>query len=598
MAIHIVRLVVTGQGKPLAAVEFLPGANLILGPSDTGKSYVVGCIKFALGSDTTPKQIPYASGYDRLALQFLTAEDVPYTVFRSMSGGETLFYEGHHDSPPLAKAALKTRDVNEFLITLLGLQNNKVLLSQEKKGKVTAGDLRHYSIFTEGDTLSEHSYLGANVTNHTRRRSALYLMMTGVDDTAIALGADKTERLTTKGHIIALEESIKSYQAELTDQFIVEEVKSAIERIDGQLKENENILRENRSELNEIRSQLSEVGINLVRADTLKVAAIETLDRFDLLDNKYGNDLERLHLIRSAASVFDEFAPQPCALCNTPIIQQNRAIEGTLPSTAQMSEAADGEYRKIEALRIGLGAAIADVRQELSSIEELYTALFSKQTDLARRQALILSPFQDRLSFNITGLTQRRDEYLTQIRAYEKIEELTAKRNSIEPRTKKLKIEIKRNATSELSILIERVKKLLESWGLDESRQVGFDESACDLRLLEAPRLSYGKGKRAIFLAAYSIALMERALSDRKPHLGFVVIDSPLLTYRDPKCLSADDAISETVADRFFDWMANWNGPGQLVVLENTEPKAESLTEIPHIIFVGPNIDGRRGFYP
>jgi len=123
---------------------------------------------------------------------------------------------------------------------------------------------------------------------------------------------------------------------------------------------------------------------------------------------------------------------------------------------------------------------------------------------------------------------------------------------------------------------------------------------ACDLRLLESPRTSYGKGKRAIFLSAFSIAVMEHALDIKAPHLGLVAIDSPVLTYRDPKNrkLVVDDVIPEKVADKFFNWMAVWHGPGQIVILENEEPTNDILSRIPHTLFVGPHSEGRRGFYP
>jgi hypothetical protein len=93
---------------------------------------------------------------------------------------------------------------------------------------------------------------------------------------------------------------------------------------------------------------------------------------------------------------------------------------------------------------------------------------------------------------------------------------------------------------------------------------------------------------------------MEHALDIKSPHMGLVVIDSPVLTYRDPKNskLVADDVIPEKVADKFFTWMADWCGPGQLVILENEEPTNDVLSRIPHTLFVGPHGEGRRGFYP
>ena len=93
---------------------------------------------------------------------------------------------------------------------------------------------------------------------------------------------------------------------------------------------------------------------------------------------------------------------------------------------------------------------------------------------------------------------------------------------------------------------------------------------------------------------------MEHALQIQSPHLGFVAIDSPVLTYRDPKYGKSGDEniVPVKVADKFFSWMADWRGPGQLVVLENEEPSADVLKLIPHTLFVGPHGEGRRGFYP
>lgn len=91
---------------------------------------------------------------------------------------------------------------------------------------------------------------------------------------------------------------------------------------------------------------------------------------------------------------------------------------------------------------------------------------------------------------------------------------------------------------------------------------------------------------------------MELAVQAGNPHIGLVVIDSPVLTYRDPKYGSSGEIISEKVADKFFKWMAKWNGPGQLIVLENEEPEPDTLELIPHTVFVGPTGNGRRRFYP
>lgn len=598
MSIRILRLAVTGSNKPTADLNFSSGSNLIYGPSDTGKSYIVGCIKYALGSDTIPKQIPFAEGYERLALQFYIEEKENYTVFRSLSGGESIFYEGTHDIPPAGMQTLKTRDVNEFLIKNLGIENIKILTSGEKKGNLTAGDLRHFSIFTEGETLSEHAVLGPDTNIKTRRKSAFYLMMTGIDDSAVILGPDKKERFTTQGQLLAFEESIKSLRAELPKDFAVEEVNSAVAKIDEQIRAHQSLLSEHSIELNELRSKLSQIERKLVYLENLNVAYVEKLERFRLLDKKYQNDLERLQFIRTAASVFDEFATQPCALCNTPLMQQTKSAKGHLPKAEQLAIAADAEYKKIDGLRVGLRSAITDVEKKIFSIKVSLENLLSKQNQLAFRHSEILALLNAPKPNELLLLIKRRSEYILQLNSYERLEAVIANRDRIVPLTKKKTINVERNATEKLPTMISRISELLEAWGLPESKQVSFDELLCDIRLTERPRTSFGKGKRAIFLAAYAIALMECAVNAGTPHLGVVVIDSPVLTYRDPKCTSSDDAISDTVAERFFNWMAKWHGPGQLIVLENEDPQPGTLEQIPHTTFVGPNVSGRRGFYP
>lgn len=598
MGIRAIRLAVTGPSKNVADIDFSQHSNLILGPSDTGKSYVVGCLKYALGSDKLPKQIKHASGYDRLSFQFATSNGEPFTIFRSLAGGDSLFFKGCHDVPLSEREALNSHDVNDFILGLLGLGSKQIVRAAGKKGKITAGDLRHFSLFTEADTLSEGGFLGTEVVHKTRYHSAFYLMMTGVDDTAIVLGSNKDDLLREKGKLMGLDEAIDSLQSELPKGFDEAEIRSLLEKIDTQINANQNLLREHSAELTKLNSRMSSIGQELLRFDVQRTSALETLERFRLLDCKYQSDLERLELIRTAASVFDAFTPQPCALCNTPVLQQTKNNNEQLPSAEQMAISVNAEYRKIEALRFGLNAATKDIEMELTSVEASIKTLKEEQAGLAARHAEIVKQHKSPISHELATLTKMHSEYVSHLKTYEKLQQFTARRKSIEPNTKKTKTKIVRNASDEILSIVTRVQKILEDWGLDESRQVSFDEATCDLRLLESPRTSYGKGKRAIFLSAYSIAVMEHALQIQSPHLGFVAIDSPVLTYRDPKYGDSGEVVSEKVADKFFSWMADWNGPGQLVVLENEEPSENVLKLIPHTLFVGPHSEGRRGFYP
>jgi hypothetical protein len=78
------------------------------------------------------------------------------------------------------------------------------------------------------------------------------------------------------------------------------------------------------------------------------------------------------------------------------------------------------------------------------------------------------------------------------------------------------------------------------------------------------------------------------------PHPGFVVLDSPLVVYREP---DADEGgFSEHLKDAFYESLAAYEG-AQILILENEDPPSELETSANIIKFTGTD-RGRRGFIP
>jgi len=90
------------------------------------------------------------------------------------------------------------------------------------------------------------------------------------------------------------------------------------------------------------------------------------------------------------------------------------------------------------------------------------------------------------------------------------------------------------------------------------------------------------------------------------PHPGFVVLDTPLLTYRDPirskeGPLSADEQVlrDTSLKDFFFEHLSGNSDKGQFVVIENVDlpPDIERLARLE--TFTGDPASGRSGLlYP
>ena len=56
---YIEQIAVSGNGKKTSAVNFAPGLNIICGPSDTGKSYVIEILDYLFGSDHIPIDVEH-----------------------------------------------------------------------------------------------------------------------------------------------------------------------------------------------------------------------------------------------------------------------------------------------------------------------------------------------------------------------------------------------------------------------------------------------------------------------------------------------------------------------------------------------------------
>lgn len=67
IGLYIKKLIVSGGGKEPSVLEFDEGLNIICGPSNTGKSYILECIDYLFGSDKI--RFDRSTGYNILSPQ-------------------------------------------------------------------------------------------------------------------------------------------------------------------------------------------------------------------------------------------------------------------------------------------------------------------------------------------------------------------------------------------------------------------------------------------------------------------------------------------------------------------------------------------------
>ena len=101
---------------------------------------------------------------------------------------------------------------------------------------------------------------------------------------------------------------------------------------------------------------------------------------------------------------------------------------------------------------------------------------------------------------------------------------------------------------------------------------------------------------RAITHSAFTVALLEFTLAKDLPHPGFVVLDTPLLAYREPEH-DEDDLSTTDIRDRFYEYLSK-HDDRQVIILENATPSQSAIDRSQTSFFTKNEHIGRYGFFP
>jgi len=90
---------------------------------------------------------------------------------------------------------------------------------------------------------------------------------------------------------------------------------------------------------------------------------------------------------------------------------------------------------------------------------------------------------------------------------------------------------------------------------------------------------------------------MEYCKEKSLPHPGFVVLDSPLLSYWEPEGKD-DSLVGMDLKDRFYEYLVTEHSDCQVIIIENEHPPDKLLDIISLTNFTKNPNQGRYGFFP
>jgi hypothetical protein len=609
-----------GPGKETVHFPFKSGFNILYGSSDTGKTFLVEAIDFMLGAGDDLRDIPERNGFDTILLG-LTAHGKDYTIHRSVNKGAFKLYDGLIDEVPanekLAKklSAIHTtknyNNLSHWLLQQIGLDSKQILYSKEKGTLKSLGfrALAHLCVIAYPRITSNKSpILTGQWLEVTREYGVFRLLLTGLDDSSVTPETDvpadpkpPIERRPLNPDTVS--QMISDYEDELTQ---LTENPDGLEQeeddINGAIDKLQASIRAMEGNINKTTKERREVYENYSRMVARNNEIVELLDRFRLLDQQYTNDLKRLAAIQQSGQFFVLRDPMQCPLCGALPEGQHHdaACDGNVGAVTQ---AAAAEIAKIELLQSELHETVASLTTENKGIISDATTLRAELKDYQQEIDNALSPDFSAAREKHTELIERRAKVEQAIILQKRIK--TLQRRIDEPtRPAKPEPVVVEELSSEVAQYISKsvlrdfsitVGDILQQWHFPGATDVYFDEKTKDVVIGGRPRGSRGAGLCAITYSAYVLALFEYCRSRSMPHPGFVILDSPLIAYKEP--MPDDENITSTdLKPRFYEHLEMFSGEQQIFVIDNTDPPPAYASKGIH--FTANEKFGRYGLFP
>lgn len=609
MAIVIRKIAFTGRDV-VSELNFVDGLNLVYGASNTGKSFATKAIDYMLGGSRMLPDISERRPYERAWLG-LSLPDGDEMLSRALVGGNfavrsglAIAQDGGADVRVLGAKHDHTEDANlsQFLLGQIGLRGRRIAVDGNgKKRSLSFRDISRFCIVDETTIQSEGSPIqsGSPVTQ-TAERSAFKLLLTGIDDSAIVEVVDsRTFKSSTSAQIEMLDDMLAAVDAEIENGFAdAEGLKDQNDRLEATFAAAQADLDAAQGSIRDLLERKRRLGLEVSMA-TARLDDIDlSMERFAQLDSVYVSDIQRLEALDEAGFLLTLGGGRDCPLCGaSPDSQRHHEEVGDVE---RVRAAAAAEAAKIVRQRADLGSTVAQLasdRQRLvDHLPAIRDSLGDTEAELER-----LTPTASEARRAMSDIMEVRDRVRRGLALLDQRRSLLERRAEVAARKPAGKAERPRIGVDGPTVheFAQVVSQVLTAWNFPGERHVSFDEASYDLRIDGKLRGHNGKGVRAITHAAFKVALLIFCKERGLPHPGFLVLDTPLLTYRDPigdDTLTDEDRLlaSSSLKQHFFAHLSSLSGVGQFIVVENVDPPAGLASSANVVVFHGGS-GGRSG---
>lgn len=605
------------------SIEFCDGLNFIVGPSNTGKSYIMECIDYLFGFE--PKKnndfrFDPGLGYDKFKLFTRTPNGT--VIFERRLGENKITLSGtdpnfEHRTYSIRHTAKYS--INSVWLQMIGIDEpHKILASQKGTvSRVTWRSMLHMFFIKQGDITRETSVfykplMPPSMVETVSKATVLFLM-TGMDADNNEIIEDKKIRTAKRGAVIDYIKDtvgrLARRESELLEKYHYHDVlnilgtgrhlddaKSVIDTINHEIDELQQRINRNIAQSKRLMNDIYDNNGRLVESEMLA-------ERFAALRGQYESDIQRLAFVVDGNLAHSLLPiPERCPFCDSKI---------QVPSDSSHMDAARAQLQHIRVHLAELEKAERDIAKKRTSIQSTIEELENKKRNIDADVSMELKPrlteLKEKLNMYryIVELNKELEAIQSEERTFNK--ELTEKETEPEPTEAKYDINHFFDYDT-LHVFEERLRSILKACHYEGAGSARLNMHTFDLEVGgRAKAISNGGGYCGFLNTVLALTLVEYLEEYGEYSPGLFIADSPVTQLSESEF--KDNTMKLGLLKYLLSIYKNDEGelnastPAlQIIIIEQKErlPMLDSVTkEEPHvkvIEFTGVKNKGRYGF--
>lgn len=598
---YLKKLIVTGGQHQSSVIEFNRGFNLIIGPSNTGKSFIMDCLDYALGATPSKrhpsKVLDANNGYELISLELITQGGC-VTLNRKIGDSkiEVISSDSSIENGCYSVSKQAKKNINSVFLSLLGIDSDHKILSSEKGDtqKLSWRTMLHFFFLRQPDIARETSPLitpGWNAP--TPSIATLLFLLTGKDANNLQKQEDpaisKAKKKALLAYIQEKLDDLSKQRAELektVSQCEIVDIPNVIKDLKRQLQQIQNHIDTAISKGHIIMSKIYDLNGKLSECETV-------IHNFSILHQQYQSDIHRLEFIIDGSLASQNFPKvAKCPFCNSKI---------TTPPDTKYIEASSVELKKIKSHIEGLFKAKDSVeKKKLSVILNI-----KKLEEQKNKIDLLIS---DELTPQLYKIQQELEEKMNFMRISGELEylrknELQYKKELFDKETEEEPVVTKRKIADFFDYNLihgfeENLIKVLTASRIGGADTARLNMQNFDIEINGKSKLAtMGGGFCALLNTITTYAMSEYIIEQNGYAPYFFVTDSSLTQ------LSESEQIQKanTIKHNFIQYLVDHALTRQVIMIEQKErmpfmPEENPANGIHIIEFTGDKYVGRYGF--